>query len=142
MPRRSADALAVVRPVTPPATGVRLAPPAHLSEGARAAWNEITQALPAGYFSREQAPMLEVLAHATAEHRRLCEWLQHAETLDEVARLSRLIDTAAARISTASTRLRLTAQSRYTPRAAVNATQGMSYADRVRLGYSNGGDHG
>lgn len=134
MPRKSAASLAIAPP-PPSIPGARLEAPSHLSKAAQAVWREVVGACPSGFFDRASIPLLETLAHATAEHRRLTAWLADCADLNDIAKLSRLIDGHAARIAQASTRLRITNQSRYNPRQAGNAAQSLSPADRVRQNY-------
>ncbi len=134
MPRKSAASLAIAPPPTA-ISGMRLPPPDHLTEAARAVWREIVGACPANFFDRAAVPLLETLAHSTAEHRRLTAWLADCSELADITKLSRLIDTHAARIAQASTRLRITNQSRYNPRQAGKAAADLSPADRIRQNY-------
>ena len=132
MARKSAASLAVV---TPPAAiqGARLPPPAHLSKASQAVWREVVAASPVGFFGREAMPLLETLAHALSEHRRLTRFLEDAADLGELAKLSRLIDAHAARIAVASTKLRLSNQARFTPKDA--GKQELSSINRMRMNY-------
>lgn len=135
-PRSSAE-LAVVATIKP--APARLTAPSHLSESARAVWQEVVSSRPADYFDAASVPLLETYAHATAEHRRLASLvatLDPVEDLDTLAKLSRLVDVHALRMGAAATKLRLSNQSRYNPSTAdTRAKAGGSMADRVLANY-------
>lgn len=125
MPRKSAASLAVARPEL----GRRASPPHTLSDRQRALWVQIVAAKPADWFPPETHPMLAALV-AHIETFELLErefrGLDRVDTLERVSwldRLSRLRDRESRAIATLSTKLRLTNQARYTPKAAGTAAK-------------------
>lgn len=126
MARKSADAKAAEHLVATTIARVSdraalpPAPPKHLTRAAAAAWREIVATVPRDYLRAEHAPMVEALAVAIAEHRRIASVLDNAAATDarDYATLLRLMDAQAGRIASISTRLRLTPQSRYRPETA------------------------
>jgi hypothetical protein len=125
MPRKSAASLAVARPEL----GNKASPPHALSERQRALWLQIVSAKPADWFSPETHPMLAALvAHIETfellerEFRGL-DKVDTAERLVWLDRLSKLRERESRAIATLSTKLRLTNQSRYTPKAAGTASR-------------------
>jgi hypothetical protein len=130
MPRRSAASLAVARPEL----GSKASPPHALSERQRALWLQIVKSKPAEWFGPETHPMLAALV-AHVETFELLErefrGLEKVDTADRLAwldRLSKLRDRESRAIATLSTKLRLTNQSRYTPKAAATASRRTSPA--------------
>lgn len=131
---KSAAELAIVPTIKPAAS--RLAPPKHLSPGARTVWLEITASRPPEFFDAGAVPLLETLCTATSEHRRLSAWLERITDLDELAKVTRLLDAHALRIGSAATKLRLSNQAKYdAQRASSMAKTGASYADRIKANY-------
>lgn len=139
MPRKSAASLSVVALTAIRPMPQRIAPPAHLSAAAVAVWHSVTASRPGEFFDAGSAPMLESYVVAITEHRRmvaLLDTIDPVEDLDRLAKVTRLIESHAARIGACATRLRLTNQARYNPTRAGSLTaQGGTAADRVRAGY-------
>lgn len=102
----------------PLAMPLRAQPPDYLTDQQAAVWQEMFASRPLGYFAQSDAPLLAALCVATSEHRRLAHELEDETDLSILSRVSRLMDMHAARITSISTRLRLTPQSRYTPELA------------------------
>lgn len=119
MPRKSAASLAIV-----PAAPVRLAPvPEGLSDSESRLWRETVESKPADWFGADSYPILK-------------EYVRTASVCDQLARVVDLAfqgagtdlktaldlrDKEAKRLASLATKLRLTPQSRYGPRAAATA---------------------
>lgn len=141
MPRKSAASLAVV-PITSGLTPITLRPepPRHLPKTAAAIWREVTAARPAPYFDAASLPLLESYARSLAEHRRIMTMVEKmAPTDPDFAKLSRVADMHAGRVSQLATRMRLSHQSRTDSRKAGRSVgDHREHADRVRAGYAEG----
>jgi hypothetical protein len=114
MPRKSAASLAVVR-VGPKPLKARLAPPAGMPERQAEHWVRITGALPADWFSPEQAPLLTRLCVHTTR----CEDIEHAMAgldpladLEEYRKLAAVASAETSRLLALSRSLRLTLTAR------------------------------
>lgn len=112
----------------------RPAPPADLNERAAAEWQAIVSALPDGWCTRETAPLLAQYCGHVAAAQRIAQQ-RDAITLEELRtetglwrydRLGRMAACETASLVSLATRLRLTQQSRYTPKAAGTATRNTS----------------
>jgi hypothetical protein len=123
MPRRSAASLAVASP----ALGQRPSPPHTLSDRQRALWVQIVSAKPSDWFAQDSLPMLVALvAHVETfelveREFRGADDLSTVDKLLWMDRLSKLRERESRAIASLSTKLRLTNQSRYTPKAANTA---------------------
>jgi hypothetical protein len=136
----SAASLSVVPAVPVRHIPAKLPPPAHLSPAARDIWLAVVSSRPGEFFDAGSAPVLETFAVSIAEHRRLVAMLEGIDDLDRLAKITRLIDSHAARIGSCAVRLRLTNQSRYNPvKASTLSAQGGTPADRARANYARAG---
>ncbi len=102
-------------------------PPEHLGDNAAEIWRAISNSLPADWFSPGTLPLLEALCGLTVSQRLTLRSLQGLERggddfdRDEWECLLNQLGKLSGRIATLATRLRLTPQSRYGPRAADTA---------------------
>lgn len=129
MPRRSAASIATPTPPRPEAA--RLQPPAHLTPEARSVWRDVVKGKPAGWwFAADCAPVLAAYADAVIQQRLLAQAVTAASTPEALAarggsaRWLGLLESQQKQdrhVAMLATRLRLTPQSRYTPKAAANA---------------------
>lgn len=123
MSRPSSASLSVV-PVTAVA---RIDPPSDLEPAEAALWRRVVDAKPADWFGEDSAPLL-------AEYVRAC---LSADLMDkqvktaiaggdagEIKEMMKLRDMESKRVLSIGTKLRLTQQSRYTPKAAATASKG------------------
>jgi hypothetical protein len=114
VPRPSAAALAIAPLMPPRPGGVRLGPPADLTEKERGIWLETVNALPVSFFEPEQAPIIAAYCRAAARLEEIekalgkCD-LRDAPTYDRLARLVRQESASLLRLARA---LRLTPQAR------------------------------
>ena len=125
MPRKSAASLAIAVPEL----GRRAPPPHTLTDRQRALWLQIVSSKATDWFPAETHPLLAALV-AHIETFELLErefrGLDKVDTDDRLSwldRLSRLRDRESRAIATLSTKLRLTNQARYTPKAAGTASK-------------------
>lgn len=127
MSRQSAASLSVV-PVEPIA---RIQPPTDLEPAEAELWRRVVDAKPADWFGEDSAPLL-------AEYVRAC---LSADLMDkqvktaiaggdagEIKEMMKLRDMESKRVLSIGTKLRLTQQSRYTPKAAATASKGAGNA--------------
>ncbi len=125
MPRKSAASLSIMSP----ALGSRSPPPANLSGRQKALWIQITAAKPADWFGQDTLPMLTALVAHIETFEVIEREFVGLEKLDQIEKLTwleklcRLRDRESKAITSLSTRLRLTQQSRYTPQAAATASR-------------------
>ena len=102
-------------------------PPEHLGDNAAEIWRSITNSLPADWFTPGTLPLLEALCGLTVSQRYTLRSLQVLERggddfdQDEWEGLLKQLGEVSGRIATLATRMRLTPQSRYGPRAAATA---------------------
>lgn len=104
---------------------MRLSPPAHLTAAQSALWAAVVETKPADWFGADSAPLLAEYVRAVE----MCDRLSlQVEALiagaAEPAELKMLLDMRdkeSKRVASLGTKLRLTQQSRYTPRAAAGA---------------------
>ena len=102
-------------------------PPEHMSDEATAIWRSITNSLPADWFTPGTLPLLEALCGLTVSQRNIAKALRRIEDddndfeRDSWERVIKQLGEVSGRIATLATRLRLTPQSRYGPRAAATA---------------------
>lgn len=125
MPRKSVASLSVARPEF----GGKAPPPHTLSDRQRALWLQIVNSKPAGWFTDDTQPMLAALV-AHIETFELLERefrgvnsLDTADKLGWLEKLARMRERESRAIASLSTKLRITQQSRYTPKAASTATK-------------------
>lgn len=123
MPRQSAASLTVVSNLT---TITRVAAPSGLSPSQVDLWNAVVSAKPADWFSPENAPILAEYVRACDMCERLSAKIEDtlaAEDSDvgSVKALLDMRDKESKRVASLGTKLRLTQQSRYTPKAASTA---------------------
>lgn len=96
-------------------------PPSHLTRGAADVWIQLATSQTPGFWSRADLPVLETLSVALVEYRRVAAAVAETDPAGDLAgycRLGKMLDTLAARIGSASTRLRLTPQARVDKRQA------------------------
>ena len=124
--RKSSAELATVGPAGIALTR-RPEPPAHLGDDAAEIWRATVNSLPADWFAAGALPLLEALCGLTVSQRYTIRALQVVERggddFDRAdwGRLQKQLGEVSGRIATLATRLRLTPQSRYGPRAASTA---------------------
>lgn len=124
--RKSIAALTTVTPTSP-----RPEPPAHLSETEAAEWRDIAARMPPDWFTRETRPLLEAYCQHVVTRRLLArelagfdpERLADAEGLKCYDKPTSIAARESNILATLATKLRLSQQSRYGPRAAHSATQ-------------------
>jgi phage terminase small subunit len=137
VPRSSTAAKAVPAPVTK--MPLRPSPPDYLPADAQFIWRIVTGARPADYFDAASLGLLEGYARSLAEHRRIMatvEGMDPAADVATFAKLTRLADAHAARVSQLATRMRLSHQARTDSRKAARDTgDHRSQADRIRSAY-------
>jgi hypothetical protein len=128
--RRSAAELAVA-PVTEIAP--RPAAPDELTDEQAAEWEAVVSRMPGGWLTREQHPLLIQYCRHIVSARRLAQLIALAEGAegdwdlmeDRWLRLQRAQSAQTATLSSLATKMRLSPQSRYGPRAAAaNAERG------------------
>ena len=102
-------------------------PPDHMGDDAVAIWRAVVNSLPADWFSPGTLPLLEAFCGMTISQRYTLRALRRIEQnaddfeRDEWERTLKQLGEVSGRIATLATRLRLTPQSRYGPRAADTA---------------------
>lgn len=124
--RKSIASLATVTPTSP-----RPEPPEHLSEAESAEWRDIAARMPPDWFTRESWPLLEAYCHHVVTRRLLArelagfdrERLAEPEGLKRYDKLTAIAARESNILATLATKLRLSQQSRYGPRAAHSAAQ-------------------
>lgn len=125
MSRRSADSLSVITAIP----GQRLRPPSRLSREAQAVWRAVVATRPHDWFSAADAPLLEAYCNAVVGYRLVSKRVAafNLELLEDdlevltFDRLTKIADRQARVLASMATKLRLTQQSRYTPKAAGTA---------------------
>jgi|SRR5690606_1953736 len=125
MSKKSSASLSVL-PVQPLA---RLAPPEGLSKAEAEMWQAVVDSKPADWFAEDSAPLLLEYVRAKVS----CDVL-HAQVQaalsggdpKEIKEAMQLRDMESRRLLSIGTKLRLTQQSRYTPKAASTANRGAS----------------
>lgn len=125
MPRKSADSLSVVTNLP----GQRLLPPARLPADAAEIWRAVVATRPHDWFSADTEALLEAYVLAVISHRvvskQVCATkpatLETADGLAAYDRLTKMQERQARVMATLATKLRLTNQARYTPKAAGTA---------------------
>lgn len=124
--RKSIEALTAIGPGGVVATR-RPDPPADLTPEQAEAWREIVNAHPADWFTAGARPLLAQLCRHVSAARRVASWLARIEAEDDAfngdlwLRLLARQESEGKAIAALATRLRLTPQSRYGPRAAHTA---------------------
>lgn len=127
MARQSSASLSVVpvRPLT------RISPPDGFSPDEMRFWQSVVDSKPADWFGEDSAPLLTEYVRAKVScdvlHLQVQAALADGEGAD-IARSMKLRDMEAKRLLSIGTKLRLTQQSRYTPKAASTATKGAGQA--------------
>jgi hypothetical protein len=119
MPRKSAESLRVV-PVT--SLPSRLDPPEDFPLAESAFWKAVVATKPVDWFDDDSAPLLAEYCRAKVMCDKLAGKIDLAEG-QELKDLLRLRDMEAKRLSSLGVKLRLTQQSRYTPKAAATANK-------------------
>lgn len=105
-----------------------LRPPDGLSEAQGKIWTEIVSSKPPGWFGRDSAALLESYCIAVDRRRFVTAQIERhfglkRQNVDKYAQLLELERRQTATISSLSTKMRLSQQSRYTPQAAATATK-------------------
>lgn len=127
MARQSSASLSVV-PVQPLA---RIAPPDGLSPVELSFWQSVVDSKPADWFGEDSAPLLTEYVRAKVSCDVLHVQVQAALAggdAGEVKDSMKLRDMESKRLLSIGTKLRLTQQSRYTPKAASTAAKGAGQA--------------
>lgn len=104
----------------------RVTPPVGVTEEEAALWRTIVDSKPAEWFGDDSAPVLLEYVRAKLSCDLLHERVQAALQRDadrEVEREMKLRDMESRRLASLATKLRLTQQSRYTPKAAATAAR-------------------
>lgn len=119
MARKSTAALSI----TPPAITGPAEPPADLTEDQAALWREVVESKPSDWFGPDSLPVLKEYVRAATTCDRLAVVVERAleEGSDGLPKLLEMRDREAKRVAVLATKLRLTQQSRYTPKAAGTA---------------------
>jgi hypothetical protein len=123
--RKSAQALAIVRPITehrPP-------PPEGLTEQQADEWRAIVGRMPSGFFSREMFGLLGAYCQHASAARVLAglidtfrpEWLVDPDGLARFDKLLAMRERETKAMASLATKMRLTPQSRYMPATAARA---------------------
>lgn len=121
--RKSAADLTSVPVVALPASQ-RPLPLEHLSAAACAVWRDVVGAKPPDFFDRGSLGLLEAYCTALAEHRKIMAviaLLDPVEHINQFAKLTRLADAHAARVSQLGVRMRLSQSARIDQRSAARA---------------------
>jgi hypothetical protein len=133
MSRQSQNALTV----TPASLPSRLEPPAELDETEATFWRAVVATKPVEWFEADSAPLLAEYCRAKI----MCDVLagQVAEALktgepDVIRKVLDMRDKESRRLLSLGTRLRLTQQSRYTPKAGSTANRKVSAAKPWQTG--------
>ena len=124
--RKSAVALATMAAIP----GQRPAPPAELTEEQAEEWRAIVATKPPEWFNRDSQALLVALCRHIVISRRIAEQidsfpidlLSTDEGLSRYRRLGTMAERHSGAMASISTKLRLTPQSRYTPKAAYTAS--------------------
>lgn len=106
---------------------VHLPAPEGISPAQKAVWVQTVQARPADYFGEDSIPLLVEYCRAAAMCDQLAAEVEVAMAGGEgkdVKTLLQLRDMESRRLTSIGTKLRITNQSRYTPKAAATASKG------------------
>ena len=109
----------------------RMPPPAHLTEFQSQLWVAITATKPSDWFLADTAELLASYVKHASQARVIDgqiddfepEWLQKTEGLDRYDKLLKCRERETRAMASLATKLRLTQQSRYTPKAAATQTK-------------------
>ena len=110
--------------LSPPS--VHLEPPEGLTDEQARVWRETVGARSADYFGEDSVPMLEEYCRVVCMCRLLAVQVEATIAGGEVGELKALLDMRdkeSRRLASLATKLRLTNQSRYTPKAAATAAK-------------------
>jgi hypothetical protein len=119
MARKSSESLSVV-PVTSLPT--RLDPPENFPLAESEVWREVVATKPVDWFEADSAPLLAEYCRAKVMCDRLASRIDLASD-EELKDLLVMRDREAKRLTVIGVKLRLTQQSRYTPKAAATANK-------------------
>ncbi len=102
--------------------------PSELTDEEAREWEAIVARMPGDWFTRETWPLLVQLCRHIVAARRVSQLIYQEEESDEFSptpymRLLKALNAQTAAIATASTKLRISPQSRYGPRAAATAAR-------------------
>jgi hypothetical protein len=106
---------------------VHLKAPEGISPEQAAVWEQTVQARPADYFGEDSIPLLVEYCRAAAMCDRLALEIEGAMAGGEDKDLKTMLqlrDMESRRLTSIGTKLRITNQSRYTPKAAATASKG------------------
>lgn len=123
MARQSSASLSIV----PVSSLQRLAPPADLTAPESELWAAVVESKPADWFQADSAPLLKEYVRAVVMSDRLSLLVEAALAGDAgedglgLKDALRLRDMESKRVASLGTKLRLTQQSRYTPKASATA---------------------
>lgn len=121
MPRRSVASLSIV-PDTP--VGELPSPPTDLSKTEARLWTETVESKPADWFGADSLPVLKEYVRAAVMCDVLAKAAAKAVRSKDTATIRAVLgmrDMEARRVASLGTKLRLTQQSKYGPRAAATA---------------------
>lgn len=126
MAKASAASLGVLRP-----DFARMEPPSDISEAEMAVWRSVVATKPAGWFTKDVAPLLKAYCRGAVSADLIAEqvnafdptWLATDEGLKRYERLTKMARDQALSLANLATKMRLTQQSRYTPQAAATASK-------------------
>lgn len=116
--------MANVAPLSP---NIYLPAPSELNARESAVWRDTVESMPSDWFGGDNVPMLVEYCRAVVMSDLLTGRVQAAfDSHDDkvMADMLRLRDMESKRVASLATKLRLTNQSRYTPKAAATATKG------------------
>lgn len=124
MARQSADSLAVATVSIP----VRPEPPLDLTDNQRKIWEAVTNTKPPEWFEADSFPILKAYCIASDLHDRISHEIEQKLEVEEftdrhVLDLLKIQDQQAKLIASLAVKMRLTQQSRYTPKAASTANR-------------------
>lgn len=122
MARKSAESLAVV-PVT--ALPTRLDPPEDFPLAESEVWRAVVATKPVDWFEADSTPLLAEYCRAKVMCDRLAGRIDHCSD-EELKDLLVMRDREAKRLAVLGVKLRLTQQSRYTPKSAQTANKAPS----------------
>ena len=119
MPRSSREKLEVAAVTSLPS---RLNPPEDFPLAETEVWKAVVATKPVDWFEGDSAPLLAEYCRAKVMCDRLAAQIDMAD-VDGLKDLLKMRDTEARRLATLGCKLRLTQQSRYTPKAASTANK-------------------
>jgi hypothetical protein len=120
MARPSIESLSVATVSIP----VRPEPPEDLTEYQKKIWNDVTSTKPPEWFESDSFPILRAYCVAAERHLEIGKAMQGLKIQErEYQNLIKVEETQAKLIAALAVKMRLTQQSRYTPRSSVTANK-------------------